>query len=582
MSVERAVELLSPDSEPNYRSIAIYVVHNVDREALACSNDPLKHKLKVRVSALLKSTGQKRAFGCVIARKMLENDWSVVNSHGKSWLLLALHILELPDEVCWLPAIRLITTLFRRIHGKPEFSRDMGGSKVTDFAKKLVLLGDKGFDVAEPITGLLELYPSQCRPSLSAFKSIFKKCILMRPKVSAKGLAAAACAEKASIPVWNQELNEILRDITNKCKGSDPSFIPNGIEEQQWIALFALVENYVRFSPTKIPSSPIVDATLTTLETFSPIACIPAMNFMVSTMGVIPWEHVSLDRTLQSVYECAKMSYEAATSAIEVYTAFMADSLSWIPSKYYKLVSRLVSRGFEIMETYRDPLGVNGLADFVKSPKDFYEDADSNFEKTLTRFFETVILSGCDLPIKLRFKMDQLLLARECLELRTAVLYPEKFSVLPMAVSRGCLKGYESLVHPRFPPLPTAPYDIGTVDAENNVTETADIPKDETAASSLEASGQEAPEVPETEGPQSPQPSVQQENEAKEQELPYVAPFQPSEPISRVEKIEVADIETKKYEPEPKRQKTEELEEADDDNDDDIVIPTINVDDDSE
>lgn len=580
MSVARAIELLSPDNEPHFSSVALIAIRTLDHEALASATDPMKHRLKVRISALLKLTGTSRAFGCVLARRMVETDWSAISSHGKSWLVSLLHILDLPDEVCWLPAARTIVVLFDRIHGKPEFSREMGGSKVTEFAKKLVKLCDKGVDVTAAITRLLELYPTQCRPSLSSFRGYLRGSLLKWPQDASRGLAAVVCAEKNSIPSWQQALSDTVGDISNLSNSQELKFLPKGTEEQQWNAIFVLFEHLIRFSPTKIPTSTIVDTTLRTLETFNPSACVPAMNFLVATMAIVPWELAQLDRTLQCVSECAKMSYNGAKSALRVFSVFLAGPLSWMPAKYNKLVSRLVNRGFEVLESNRSPVGATGLADFVKSPKDFIENFDPDLSRILARFLETVIIGSCEIPLKLRFKIDRFLLTQGGQELNSAVLYPGKFSVLPLALSKSGLKGYECLVHPRFPPLPSepTPSSIEAGNESNELVQSDFIPVEEPAGDRDESQDGHSEQS---------QNAPLSEDKHTEQELPTVAPLRFADATAGVgatqpplmDKLEESNGESNPYEPEAKRQKTDELEEEEEE-DDDIVIPAINVDDD--
>lgn len=447
--MDRVLEVLGKDSTD---AVAVAVTL-VSPHLLESTQEQPKHKFKTKVSALLKSSGQTRAYGAVLARKALA-DWSIVKSHGGAWAAIMLHVLDLPDEVCWAPVTKTLTYLFGKVHGKSELSREIAGSKIGEFMKRLVKTLPSTHAVYAA-REMLRLYPTQCRPTLNKLEPVLRA-------VDPSSMAYLCLAEKQGAEIWAQRVGEHIALLNEHQKLDEIELASNLRALHEYIIVAAAVN-------AKIPVQPLIAVVLKLLSAFKPAASQFTCEFIRRTFPYLKVLYIEqFERLVFALGDCLEMGTQEAVDSIEVIT-MLTSALGWVPENYHQLYTRLTKRTLHLFTREGTSMCAQGIADFVQSPSAFTTPTlNDRRREVLLAFLTAVIFYAPGIPQSCRTQVDRIILSEgSSQQIALAALYPAKYSILPLAIERlPELGGLETLVHPRFPPLNTPKHMLDSISSE--------------------------------------------------------------------------------------------------------------------
>lgn len=567
--MDRILELLSTETSNDFLEASKLL----SREVLATSSEQSKHKLKTRISALLKSSGPTRAYGALLARLALK-DWSIVKSHGSSWAIIMLHVLDLPDQVCWAPVTKTLCALFKKVHGKSDLSRDIAGSKIGDFMKRLVNTVPVTEDY-NTVSEMLTFYPTQCRPYLNKLGPV------LASQSDASAMYALAClciSEKQGADIWKERVNDLLPTIK-------PSESETAIRSRM-----NLLQSYLRVAPiirVAVPVNSIIDKVILKLVTsLKPVAVKAALDFLIHTSSLLKSAYLQkFDSILYPVAEVIDMGKTEAIAALNVLTMLM-DLAGWVPESYAKVFSRATKKALNLWENrFISNNAAEGLADYVQQASSFTaSNLSPNDGKILLEFITTVAVRTTGIPQSLRIRIDKIIVNKGTrAQINLVTLYPGKNSILPLSIQEiPQLDGMECLVHPRFPPLNTSKHVLeftqnsGEPDDEPEMKNDGfAVPEQETKPTEevIEEVEEVIPPVPVT-LPSIPEPT-------KPERKPEFST--PPEKRAKLEHQEEVEIEQPQFQVEETTVQTEPVSEVnanveEEDDEDDLVIPTLNMD----
>lgn len=553
--MDRVLELLMDESPSSLRAAAKLLTVDV----LASSKEPSKHKLKTKISSLLKSSGSKRAYGAVLARLALR-DWSIVKSHGGSWVVIMLHTLDLPDRVCWKPVTRTLADLFVSVQGKPDLVREVGGgSKIADFLKRLV--------TTLPVTRLyaaaaqmLQSYPTQSRPYIN------KLLPVLHGRAAAEAIASTCVSEKQSVDIWQTRVTDLMAKI--EASFEDELALENHIE---------LLASHIQISPrirAKVPAHRLTALLLKMLGALKPTVARLACSFICETAPLLAPFYIQLfDEIVYRAAECMELGLRPAIEAVRV-VHMLVSRLGWVSEKYAQLFIRLQKRVLRMLDSRDTALGAEGLADYVQNPAAFAVASLTGAEiHTLVSYLTCVVVNVPGIPQSLRVQTDQVILQLgQPGDIVQATLYPAKYSILPLAIEQiPTLTGFQALVHPRFPPLTKSKATLSSwpkPEAEDEpeiaLAQPAQEPVVEAAAEEPEAADHsDEPQV------EAPLPAIPESHQPKRpSETSAVTPPEKKPKVEATQAVEAAQgVEAAQ---------AVEAEEADDD--EELEIPTLNMD----
>lgn len=454
--MDRVLEVLRDDSTNSF-TMAIGLVTPC---LLESTPEQSKHRFKTKISSLLKSSGNARAYGAVLARKAL-SDWSIVKSHGNAWVAIMLHALDLPDEVCWAPITKTLTYLFGKVHGKAELSREIAGSNIGEFMQHLVntLPSTRAVYAAKE---MLRLYPTRCRPCLNKLEPVLQA-------IDPSTLAYLCISEKQGVEIWNQRFTEHIALLTDHQKLTEIELSNNLRSLREYITVAAAVH-------AKISVQPLTAVILKLLSSLKSAAVQCTCEFIKSTFPYLKILYTEqFEPLVFALGDCTEMGIQEAVNSIGVITLLTKVS-GWIPEIYCKLYTRLTKRVLNIITKEGTLMCAQGLADYVQNPGAFFTPVLNKLRReVLLEFLSAVIVHVPGIPQSCRSQVDQIILSQGTPDQITlAALYPSKYSILPLAIDQiPNLSGLETLVHPRFPPLSTPKHMLDLATTEE-VPETLD------------------------------------------------------------------------------------------------------------
>ena len=423
--MNQVLDLLSSDSLLNRQKAATLITPF----NLNAASEPIKHKLKTKVSSMLKSQGKERATGAVIARLCLE-DWSIIKSHGSVWGNIMLHALDLPDTISWKPCIRTLTALYVKVHGKADLSRDIAGQHIGDYMKRLTNLSSK-IDCSDAITTMLELYPTQCRKYLNELAKVTK----------GETLAYMCFSERKQQEEWQKRFSKTLNE-------GDLDLL------YDYLKVASLIDAFV-------PSESLFARIFEQLASLKPGESLRALNFISNSFHFIgPIYKAKFDALVFQIAECLDLGIDEASASVVVLDKLVR-SVGCISQNYTSVFSLVTKKVLNLLSKRSIATGASGLADYVQNPEIFSQPAYSDtILKTFLQFLEAVCVHVPHIPQSLRVQIDKYVLELgDQSEVLQLTLYPGKFSILPLAINQNrLLKGLETLVHPRLPP-PTLSYE---------------------------------------------------------------------------------------------------------------------------
>lgn len=570
--MDRILELLSTETSNDF----VVASKLLSREVLAASPEQSKHKLKTRISALLKSSGPTRAYGAVLARLALK-DWSIVKSHGSSWAIIMLHALDLPDQVCWAPITKTLCELFKKVHGKSDLSRDISGSKIGDFMKRLVNTVQVTEDY-NAVSEILTLYPTQCRPYINKLEPVLASQLNSNASYA---LACLCISEKQGADIWKERVAELIQTIK-------PTESEVAIRSRM-----NLLHSYLRVAPivrVAVPASNIINKVILKLvASLKPAAVKIALDFIIDTSYLLRSAYLQkFDNILYGVSEVIDMGKTEAVAAFNVLTVLM-ELAGWVPESYAKVFIRATKSSIALWDNrFNSKNAAEGLADYVQHASSFTESNLSPSDgRILLDFITAVAVRATGIPQSLRIRIDKIIVNKgNSSQINLITLYPGKNSILPLSIKRKpTLEGMECLIHPRFPPLNTSKHTLefaqrnGESDDDEPEMEvnSADVPEEsnpiEEVVEQVKETTQpvpvELPSIPESTKPEhKPELSTPPEKRAKldhKEDIEIKRPhFEVEETIVQSEPVSEININVE--------------EQNDDDDDDDLVIPTLNMD----
>lgn len=390
-------------------------------------DEPSKHKIKTKISSLLKSNGSVRAVGCVLARQCFA-DWSIIKSHGSSWATIMLHILDLPDKVGHKPAVLTLYTLFMKIHGKTDLSREIGGSNVGEFMKRVLKHIDqlKEYDL---VASMFQKYPTQCRPYINKFEP------LLSSESASLARASLCCSEKSTTEVFNTKLR-------------------SEIESRNWDGICA----YLQVAPiirAKIPGSELVKLIGSEISSLKPVYVKKAYDFTLLNHEQLSQALLKhFDSLVFQISETLDMDTEICLKGIKLLDILL-NLGGWITSNYVPLFSRVVRKVLKIGSSSGLVVGAVGLADFVQNPQNFVvQQLNAEDNVAVCELLVSVALNLPTIPQSLRVQVDKFVMEKgNDYQASKLTLYPGKYSILPLYLQKYDMKFVEGVVHPRFPPL---------------------------------------------------------------------------------------------------------------------------------
>lgn len=457
MATERVVDSLNGGDLQKVGRYALSTIASGD--LLKTSPEGSKHKLKVKISSLLKSSGTERAYGAQLARAAIGVDWSFIKSHGNSWATILIHVLDLPDPVGWGPAIQFLSTLTTLIYGKQELIREVTNAKISDFIKRLVVMLDKAPGPAlDAFAVLLQLYPGACRAYASKVRD--KAVVLLHSthwKSSCAVIGALSWLEKNAASVWRETMVDVLANLTGLIDGTgggkfftEKAFKP-AAEEKLWFLLAVLCGSSkpvaVKLPATKLAT--LLDKVLRTLDVDS---LEHVHKFLVDPKVYVCLESFYIrhfEMLLHHFVEAAQLSTTLALKFAKCASLLIGST--WVSPKYNSQISRLVKYVLAALDS--KPWGVEGLSDYVSHPEAFVRQPAADLCDNVDELLQAIILNVSGLKNATRAEIDSYFVSTGRKGLNAAALYPGKFSILPIALNIG-VEGLECLIHPRFPPLP--------------------------------------------------------------------------------------------------------------------------------
>lgn len=471
-SLERIVDVLNGERLPETARYVLTAISSGD--LLKDAPEGSKHKLKVKISSMLKSSGLERAFGAHLARAAIAADWSVIRSHGGSWAAILIHVLDLPDAISWGPAIQFMSTLVTLIHGKQELIREVTNSKVSDFIKRLVFMLDKCPGQAlEAFAAILQLYPGACRAYASKVRDRAMHFLTTQYWKSACKVISALCwVEKTPAAAWRETVLDVLSNLSilvNK-EGEGKFFAASSFKSASELKLWYLLSLLVGGSKpasVKLPAGKLADLLDRSFRSLDPdtLGCI--YTFFVDPKVYNNLESFYIrqfDMLLHHFVEAVQLNRSMALQYGRC--AGLLIGSTWVPKKYNVAISRLVKYVLTAaMEN--TPIGVEGLSDYISQPDAFQRVTSEELKEHTSELLQAIILNVGGLNNSTRSEIDSYFISTGHKGLNTAALYPGKFSILPIALNIG-VEGLECLIHPRFPPLPgqSATIDKEEVDDE--------------------------------------------------------------------------------------------------------------------
>lgn len=441
-----ALELLKNDTLADRQEAARCLTPLAFRD----SKDQAKHKVAVQVSSMLKSQGVERACGATFARLCFA-DWSIVKSHGSSWANIMLHALDLPDRICWAPCVNALAVLYTKIHGKAELSREIGGSRVGEFVKRLLKLVPE-IHCQDAVATMLELYPTQCRPYLNK----------LEPLLRGRALANLCISEKQQAQVWEAR---VLRAL-----------------EADELVLVAEYLEVAAIIKAKVPARPIYDKFFSLLSSLQPGPALNALQFFAASFKHLRSAYLQkFDQLVYQMAECVDMGSDVAVAALGA-LRLLVRAVGWTSKGYTAVFCDTIRKALTLLKRREVTVSANGLADFTQNPGAFSQQLYSRQTVSdVVQFLVDLSTAVPSIPQSLRVQMDRVVLDLGTREQVVQIsLYPGKFSVLPLAVRKlSTLAGLEALVHPRLPPL-TRSYDTQTrLEKELRESELRDEAQDE-------------------------------------------------------------------------------------------------------
>lgn len=392
-----------------------------------------KHKLTTKISSLLKATGTQRASGAVFARLCFE-DWSIIKSNGASWAVMMLHALELPDKVCWMPCINALASLYTKVHGKTELAREIAGSRIGEFMKRLLKRIEevKCYDI---VAQMLYLYPTQCRPYLNKLST----------QLHDNTESCRRCKAYLCIPESQQTVHFTER-FEKSIEAGDLGMV------LEYVKVGSLIK-------ANIPSKQIFELVFKQMSSLQADKTLDALDFVAASYKYMePVYTQKFDALVFQLVECMDMGSAEAVSALKVMNLLLK-SVGWLSKAYTSVFSSASKKTLQILETkMHATINASGLADFAQNRAAFVPTRllSSETVAELVNFLVNVCIAAPQIPQSLRARIDMRVieLGSESEAVRIA-LYPGKYSVLPLVVNKQPVlaQGTESLIHPRLPPL---------------------------------------------------------------------------------------------------------------------------------
>ncbi|PRT54883.1 hypothetical protein B9G98_02503 [Wickerhamiella sorbophila] len=456
-SLERIVDILNGEILPETARYVLSAVSSGD--LLKDAPDGAKHKLKVKISSMLKSSGLERALGAHLARAAISVDWSVIRSHGGSWAGILIHVLDLPDAVCWGPAIQFMSALTTLIHGKQELIREVTNAKVSDFIKRLVVMLEKCPEHAlEAFAVLLQLYPGACRAYASKVRDRAMHYLTTRHwRIACKVLSALCWVEKSPAAAWREAVLDVLSNLsillTKEEKGK--YFAATSFKSASELKLWHLLSLFIggpKPANVKLPASKLADLLDRSFRSLDPDTLECIYTFFVDSKVYNNLESLYIrqfDMLLHHFVEAVQLNRTMALKYGRC-AGLLIGSI-WVPKKYNVTISRLVKY---VLAAAADstPIGVEGLSDYVSHPDAFQRVSAEELIEHTSELLQAIILNVNGLNNSTRSEIDSYFISTGRKGLNTAALYPGKYSILPIALNVG-VEGLECLIHPRFPPL---------------------------------------------------------------------------------------------------------------------------------
>lgn len=556
MQLDSILSLVNKNPD-DFQHIAFTLISQIEQQKLLDSaHESLRHKFTVKISALLKGKGPQRAFGAYLASVAVKNP-HILQSHAKTWFPILLHVLELPDPTAWPAVICALRSLFNECSKNQAILREIGGpSKVGDFAKRLAaILPNAAPQVLKAIQQLCAQFPGPMRmqePKLTAKLDALVDSQYRREVYRAK--SSLVLVDKAPQAIWRQRVVSLLSSLEK---------IPDGLIYKwmyQWQELAAYFS--IRPAKVKVPVSKLVALVGKTLRYNGSDVCLCGLEFILATPDLaVVWAR-EFDNYIYHMVEASNLGHSVALKCIEC-TTLLLRTLKRVPAPYLKALKSL----------YKKATG-SSTSKLSKGLKDVLSEDPPAPE--VSAFAEAILFSVEGIPQSFRIELEALLLRAGGSELRTAVLYPGRYSVLPMAVNKWGLHGYEALVHPRFPALHQQSTGY-TEEIQEEQMPMAAVVVSENVEPPIEVEEEVEEELPQVELEEIPKAHAPTaENEPEERVVPQVSVIEEATSVEIVpnQGTEIQAEESQETrEPPEKRQK---LDESDDD--DEIIIPELTMD----
>lgn len=465
--MECVLEIIKLDNEECLAQHAAHAVRLVSDPAFFVSvPDKQKHKFKVTLSSMLNS---KNGYTCAVAGLLAAfafTDWSIILTHARPWLQSLVGLLNRPDATPWPAAIRALTVLYMRAAGKPELTRELGGAKLSEFIKILVTrLETIPSAVLPSLAVVLQLYPAACRAHLNRIIAKLVQLAFSQEPQACEAIVAAILAARNPEANWRNFVTELLSDIKTFLESATDAqklhYAPSAVGPDNHATdiqvLFEILTSCVTFKKViacKLPAAVLLDTLAQCLSSNDPNFILPALRFISKTKYELNALLIlNFSKFLALMIDVASQNRATAFEAARAVSSLI-DSNGWIDPKHNVLVARLIQRVFRSLEPVSlDKYVAAGLPDYVNDPSSFECTMSQKAFDMAAALFASVVKAADSLPSSVRYEIERFFLKHKGPGLRTCVLYPDKFSILPIVISQNGTDGYEALVHPRFPPL---------------------------------------------------------------------------------------------------------------------------------